>query len=70
MAAQGPRSIEGCLLDGRESGQDALDLRHGGSGQTVADWSCQRSGLRVWLSGHGRRSQSCKRVSSSWKAPM
>ena len=70
VLAQGPRSIEGCLLDGRESGQNALDLRHGGGRQTVADWSCLRSGLGVWLSGHGRRSQSCRRVSSSWKAPM
>ena len=66
MAAQGPRSIEGCLLDGRESGQDALDLRHGGGGQTVAGWS----GLRVCPSGHGRRSQCRKRLSSSWKASM
>ena len=70
MAAQGPRSIEGCLLDGRESGQDGLDLRHGGGRQTVAGWSCLRSGLRVCLGGHGRRSQCRKRLSSSWKASM
>lgn len=70
VAAQGPRSIEGCLLDGRESGQDTSNLRHGCGRQTVADWRCLRSGLRVCLSSHGRRSQSCKRVSSSWKAAM
>jgi hypothetical protein len=43
-----------------------LDLRHGGGGQTVAGWS----GLRVCLSGHGRRSQCRTRLSSSWKASM
>jgi hypothetical protein len=36
----------------------------------VAGWGCLRSCLRVCLSGHGRRSQSCNCVSSPWKASM
>ena len=66
VAAQGPRSVEGCRLDGRECGQRVFDFRHGGGRQTVAGWGC----LRSCLNGHGRRSQSCNCVSSPLKAAM